>query len=203
MPPGRTRVQVRDAGVSGASSLPTGGLAASLPSGEGLSLSLSLRCPRSRPAHRTAPHLAQVRTWPSPASHWGRAHHRSIEVGVLLVTVVPQLVETLECPVFRWVQVARTSTGPPCEKKKKKKKKTRGGGGNGRVKEPRGRGKDFPKISFNISWKKTFVHEEKYHTKYSEISQVVRHPPAVGRVVWPRRSRGEEEGGKPWGKKLR
>jgi len=27
--------------------------------------------------------------------------------------------------VFRWVQVARTSTGPPCEKKKKKKK-TRG-----------------------------------------------------------------------------
>ena len=131
MPPGRTRVQVRDAGVSGASSLPTGGLAASLPSGEGLSLSLSLRCPRSRPAHRTAPHLAQVRTWPSPASHWGRAHHRSIEVGVLLVTVVPQLVETLECPVFRWVQVARTSTGPPCEKKKKKKKKTRGGEATG------------------------------------------------------------------------
>ena len=33
--------------------------------------------------------------------------------------------------MFRWVQVARTSTGPPCEKKKKKKKKTRGGEATG------------------------------------------------------------------------
>ena len=60
------------------------------------SLSLSLSGVLG-PDRRTAPHrrglLAQVRTWPSPASqYWGRAHHRSIEVGVLLVTVVPELV---------------------------------------------------------------------------------------------------------------
>lgn len=155
MPPGRTRVQVRDAGVSGASSLPTGGLAASLPSGEGLSLSLSLRCPRSRPAHRTAPHLAQVRTWPSPASHWGRAHHRSIEVGVLLVTVVPQLVETLEFQCsggFRWHALQRVHLA-----KKRRRRRRRRGGGRQRAGQRTARSrKRFPKDFFQHFLEKNF-----------------------------------------------
>lgn len=202
MPPGRTRVQVRDALVPQASRR-----AVSRPRSRPARVSLSLSGVLG-PDRRTAPHrrglLAQVRTWPSPASHWGRAHHRSIEVGVLLVTVVPQLVLGLK-PWSSSVPVGSGGThfNGSTLRKEEEEEEDAGGEGNGRVKEPRGRGKDFPKISFNISWKKTFVHEgeishfniRKYRKSFVTLP---------GRtVVWPRRSRGEEEGGKPWGKKLR
>ena len=127
-----------------------------------VSLSLSLRCPRSRPAHRTAPRglLAQVRTWPSPASHWGArttAQLRSEELPVVRLSPCARAV--LGKPWSSSVPVGSGGThfNGSTLRKEEEEEEDAGGEGNGRVKEPRGRGKDFPKISFNISWKKTFV----------------------------------------------
>ena len=154
-----------------------------------VSLSLSLRCPRSRPAHRTAPHLAQVRTWPLPASHWGRAHHRSIEVGVLLVTVVPQLVETLEFQCsggFRWHALQRVHLA----KRRRRRRRRRGGGGQRAGQRTARSRKRFPKDFFQHFLEKNFRNFVRFYPrgygvgeKYSEISQVVPHPPAVGRSM--------------------
>ena len=153
-----------------------------------VSLSLSLSGVLG-PDRRTARHrrglLAQVRTWPSPASqYWGRAHHRSIEVGVLLVTVVPQLVETLEFQCsggFRWHALQRVHLA-----KRRRRRRRRGGGGQRAGQRTARSRKRFPKDFLEKNFR-NFVrfYPRGYGVgeKYSEISQVVPHPPAVGRSM--------------------